>query len=144
MNTVKELLTIKGGGVWSVTPQTSVIEALKAMAEKDVGAMLVIEGKRLVGVFSERDYAREAGREGKVSEDASVGDLMSKRVLYVEPTTRLEECMALMTEKHVRHLPVLAREKVIGVVTIGDVVKEIITKQRISLKKMERYITREY
>lgn len=144
MNTVKDLLAIKGGEVWSVSPQTSVIEALKVMTEKDVGALLVIEGKKLVGVFSERDYAREAGREGKVSEDASVGDLMSKRVLYVEPSTRLEECMALMTEKHVRHLPVLAREKVIGVVTIGDVVKEIITKQRISLKKMERYITKEY
>ncbi len=144
MNTVKDLLAIKGGEVWSVSPQISVIEALKVMAEKDVGALLVSEGKKLVGVFSERDYAREAGREGKVSEDACVGDLMSKRVLYVEPSTRLEECMALMTEKHVRHLPVLVKEKVIGVVTIGDVVKEIITKQRISLKKMERYITKEY
>jgi len=144
MNTVKELLAIKGGEVWSVSPQISVIEALKVMAEKDVGALLVIEGKTLVGVFSERDYAREAGRAGRPPEDVSVGDLMSKRVLYVEPAARLEECMALMTEKHVRHLPVLAKEKVIGVVTIGDVVKEIITKQRISLKKMERYITREY
>ena len=144
MNTVKDLLAIKGGEVWSVAPQISVIEALKVRAEKDVGALLVIEEKKLVGVFSERDYAREAGRAGRVSEDATVGDLMSKRVLYVEPSTRLEECMALMTEKHVRHLPVLAKEKVIGVVTIGDVVKEIITKQRISLKKMERYITKEY
>ncbi len=144
MNTVKELLATKGDKVWSVTPQTSVCEALKVMAEKQIGALLVIEGEKLVGVFSERDYAREAGRAGRVSEDASVGDLMSKRVLYVQPGTRLEECMALMTEKHVRHLPVLAREKVIGIVTIGDVVKEIITKQRIRLKKMERYITKDY
>ena len=141
---MKDLLAIKGGEVWSVSPQASVIEALRLMVEKDVGALLVIEGKNLVGVFSERDYAREAGRAGRVPEDAAVGDLMTKKVLYVEPAARLEECMALMTEKHVRHLPVLAREKVIGIVTIGDVVKEIITKQRISLKKMERYITREY
>ncbi len=144
MNTVKDLLAVKGGEVWSVSPQTSVLEALKVMAEKGVGALLVMERKKLVGVFSERDYAREAGRAGRVPEDAAVGDLMTKKVLYVEPATRLEECMALMTEKHVRHLPVLVKEKVIGVVTIGDVVKEIITKQRISLKKMERYITKEY
>jgi CBS domain-containing protein len=144
MNTVKDLLAIKGGKVWSVSPQAPVDEALKVMAERDVGALLVIDGEKLVGVFSERDYAREAARAGKVAEGASVEDLMSKRVLYVQPGTRLEECMALMTEKHVRHLPVLAKEKVIGIVTIGDVVKEIITKQRISIKKMERYITGDY
>lgn len=142
MKTVKELLTIKGDKVWSVTPQTSVCEALKLMAGKDVGALVVIEQKHLVGVFSERDYAREAGRAGKVSEDATVGDLMTKRVLHVEPGTRLEECMALMTQEHVRHLPVLVRKKVIGIVTIGDVVKQIITKQRIKIDKLERYLTK--
>ncbi len=143
MNTVKDLLAIKGGKVWSVSPQATVGEALKVMAEKDVGALLVIDGKKLVGVFSERDYAREAGRAGRVSEDMSVGDLMSRKVLYVQPGTRLEECMALMTEKHVRHLPVLAKEKVIGIVTIGDVVKQIITEQRIKIKKMENYIMKD-
>lgn len=144
MNTVKDLLATKGDDVWSVSPQASVGEALKVMVEKQIGALLVMEGKKLVGVFSERDYAREAGRAGKVSEDATVGDLMSDKVLYVEPGTRLEECMALMTEKHVRHLPVLAKERVVGIVTIGDVVKAIITGQRIKLKKMERYITRDW
>ena len=144
MNTVKDVLAMKGGKIWSVSPEAPLSEALKVMAEKDVGALLVIDGKKLVGVFSERDYAREAGRAGRVPEGACVEDLMSKRVLYVESGARLEECMALMTEKHVRHLPVLAKGKVIGIVTIGDVVKEIITKQRISIKKMERYITGGY
>ena len=142
MKTVKELLATKGDKVWSVTPQTSVCAALKLMAGKDIGALVVIEQKELVGIFSERDYAREAGRAGKVSEDVTVGDLMTKRVLYVEPGTRLEKCMALMTQEHVRHLPVLVRKKVIGIVTIGDVVKRIITEQSIRIDKMERYITR--
>ncbi|MHC4250503.1 MAG: CBS domain-containing protein [Planctomycetota bacterium] len=140
MHKVKDLLAVRSGKVWSVSPQASVLEALKLMAEKDIGAVLVLEGADLVGIFSERDYAREAGRAGKVSDDATVSDLMSSHVLYVEPGARLDECMALMTEKHVRHLPVVAKGKVVGIVTIGDVVKEIITKQRISLKKMVRYI----
>jgi CBS domain-containing protein len=140
MYTVKDLLAIRSAKVWSVSPQASVCEAMKLMAEKDIGALLVLEGSGLVGIFSERDYAREAGREGKVSDDKTVADLMSSKVLYVEPGARLDECMALMTEKHVRHLPVVAKGKVVGIVTIGDVVKEIITKQRISIKKMVRYI----
>ena len=140
MHTVKDLLAVRSDKVWSVSPQASVCEALKLMAEKDIGAVLVLEGADLVGIFSERDYAREAGRKGKVSDDATVGDLMSSHVLYVEPGTRLNECMALMTEKHVRHLPVIAKGKVVGIVTIGDVVKDIITEQRISIKKMVRYI----
>ncbi len=144
MNTVKELLATKGERVWSVSPQTSVCEALKVMAEKDIGVLLIIEAQKLVGVFSERDYAREAGRAGRVSADATVNDLMSKRVLYVEPGTRLEQCMALMTQEHVRHLPVLARKKVVGIVTIGDVVKQIITEQRIKIKKMENYIMKDF
>ncbi len=144
MNTVKDLLAIKGGEVWSVSPQASVIEALEVMAEKDVGALLVIEGEKLVGVFSERDYAREAGRAGSVSEGASVGELMSKKVLYVQPKAKIEECMALMTEKHVRHLPVLHGEKVIGIVTIGDVVKDVVSRQRFDIQQLTRYITQGY
>lgn len=96
----------------------------------------------LVGVFSERDYAREAARAASVSEDTSVGDLMSKRVLYVQPRATIEECMALMTEKHVRHLPVLRGERVIGIVTIGDVVKDVISRQRFDIQQLTRYITR--
>ncbi len=140
MHTVKDILAIRSEEVWSILPQASVSKALKLMAEKNIGAVLVLEGSSLVGIFSERDYAREAGRAGKVSDEATVSDLMSSKVLYVEPGTRLDECMALMTEKHVRHLPVVAKGKVVGIVTIGDVVKDIITEQRISIKKMVRYI----
>jgi CBS domain-containing protein len=144
MNTVEDLLAAKGPEVWSVSPQASVGESLKVMAEKDVGALLVIEGEKLVGVFSERDYAREAGRAGSVFEGASVGELMSKRVLYVQPKAKIEECMALMTEKHVRHLPVLRGERIVGIVTIGDVVKEVVSKQRFDIQQLTRYITQGY
>ncbi|MHC4248470.1 MAG: CBS domain-containing protein [Planctomycetota bacterium] len=134
----------KGQAAWSVPPQTTVLEALKMMAEKDIGVLLVVEGDGLAGIFSERDHAREVGRSGSVPEDATVAQLMTKNVLYVEPASTIEECMALMTEKRVRHLPVLERGRVVGIVTIGDVVKKIIADQKFDIQQLEKYIVEGY
>src|SRR6184192_4720028 len=115
MKTVTQLLRTKGQQVLSVSPDMPVFEALGVMADKNVGALLVVEGERLVGVFSERDYARKVILKGKSSKDTPVKDIMSSHVLYVRPEQTIEDCMALMTDKHVRHLPVLDQGKLIGV-----------------------------
>jgi CBS domain-containing protein len=126
MKTVKHLLRTKGHDVLSVAPDTAVFEALRLMAEKNVGAVLVLEGERLVGIFSERDYARKVILKGKSSKETLVREIMSSHVLYVRPEQTIEDCMALMTGKRVRHLPVLDEaQRVVGVISIGDVVKDI-------------------
>src|SRR5262249_25689876 len=122
-------------------PDASVFEALKVMAEKNVGALLVIEGERLVGVFSERDYARKVILHGKASKEIPVREIMTAHVLYVRPHQTIEECMALMTDKRVRHLPVLDGEQLIGVISIGDVVKAIIAEQGFIIEQLQNYIT---
>ena len=141
MKTVTQLLRAKGREVLSVSPVTSVFDALKMMAEKNVGALLVVEGERLVGVFSERDYARKVILKGKASKEIPVREIMTSHVLYVRPQQTIEDCMALMTDKHVRHLPVLDGEKLVGVISIGDVVKAIIAEQEFMIEQLQNYIT---
>ncbi len=141
MTTVAQILQGKGNEVWSVSPATVVYNALKAMAEKNVGALLVLEGDELKGIFSERDYARKVILEGKSSREIPVKEIMSPEVFTVAPQQSVEECMALMTDKRVRHLPVVEGGRVIGVISIGDAVKAIISEREFTIKQLENYIT---
>ena len=137
---VRQLLKTKGNEIWSIAPQATVYEALQIMSEKDVGALLVVDKGNLVGIFSERDYARKLILKGRFSKDTTVGELMTRGVLYIESQSTIEHCMALMTAKRVRHLPVLENERLIGIVTIGDVVKQVISDQEFTIQQLERYI----
>jgi len=141
MATVRELLNAKGNEIWSVTPQATAYEALQIMAKNDVGALLVLDKGTLVGIFSERDYARKVILKGKFSKETAVGDLMTREVIYIEPKSPIEDCMALMTAKRIRHLPVLENEQLVGVVTIGDVVRQIISDQEVTIEQLGKYIT---
>jgi CBS domain-containing protein len=141
MKTLKQLLADKTRPLAVVAPTDSVYHALTLMAQHDVGALLVLEGEQLVGIFSERDYARKIMLHGKNSKETLVREIMSDKVAYVTPTATVDECMALMTEKHFRHLPVLAEDgTVVGMVSIGDMVKETICDQQFLIKELERYI----
>ncbi len=141
MKFVGEILSAKGTDVWSVTPQHTVFAALVLMAEKEVGALLVLDGESLVGIFSERDYARKVILEDKSSKDTSVSEVMSAPVFTVGPDQSIEDCMSLMTEKRARHLPVLKDGKLIGLVSIGDVVKAVISEREAVIGQLESYIT---
>lgn len=140
MKTVQQVLEAKGSTVQTVSPQTSVYDALRQMAEHDVGALVVTEAGRLVGILSERDYARKVVLLGRVSRDTPVRDIMTPEVVCVRPQDGVEDCMALMTQRRVRHLPVLEGERLRGIVSIGDVVKSIIGEQQFTIEQLERYI----
>ncbi len=144
MITVSQLLETKGREVWFVHPDTQLRDAIRLMLEKSIGALLVIEDEKLVGIFSERDYARKVILRGKSSRELAVRKIMSTKVFFVHPDQSMEECMALMTEKHIRHLPVLSDENMVGVISIGDAVKAIISDQQLTIEHLERYITSEY
>lgn len=139
MITVRELLVSKPGGVVTTTPGTSVYDALALMAQHDIGALPVLEGGRLVGVLSERDYARGVVLRGRSSREMSVGELMTPPVV-VERCHSIEHCMTLMTEMRVRHLPVVEQDALLGIVTIGDVVKQVISHQALVIDELEHYI----
>ena len=141
MEFVSQSLEKKGHDVWWVAPETTVFDALQLMANKKVGALLVLEEDSLVGVFSERDYARKVILKGKSSKDTPVRDIMSTKIVCVAPNQSTEECMSLMTEKRVRHLPVMDGEKLIGIISIGDVVKAVIADREDVIEQLERYIT---
>ena len=143
MLTVRQCLGKKGNEVWSTEPDATVFEALQLMAERDIGALLVLDSGGLVGIFSERDYARKVILYGKSSKETTVGDIMTTQVIFVRPEHTIEECMALMTEERIRHLPVIEGERVIGVISIGDVVKEIISEQEFVIEQLTNYITGE-
>lgn len=140
MKTVAQVLESKAQEVVSVSPDSSVYDALAQMAERQVGAVLVLERGTLVGILSERDYARKVVLLGKTSRDTTVREIMTERVVCVRPTNMLDECMALMTDKRVRHLPVLDGNRVTGVISIGDVVKEMIAEQKFIIEQLEHYI----
>lgn len=144
MITVKTILERKGSQVWTIGPEAKVIDALKLMAEKGVGALMVVEGDDVVGVISERDYARKIVLRGRQSQDTAVKDIMTREVYGVHLDTTAEECMALMTDKRIRHLPVCKDGRLIGVVSIGDIVKAVITEQKIKIEDLENYIMGKY
>ena len=141
MNTVNQILDQKGRTVFSIRPDASVYDAIAMMADKHVGALPVMEGDKLVGLISERDYARKGFLQGRSSPDTKVREIMSDRVMVVPPELTTEECMALMTEKRIRHLPVVEGGDLVGVVSIGDMVKAIISEQRFTIEQLEHYIT---
>lgn len=140
MKTVSQLLQGKSRDLCTIRPDACVLDALKLMAEKNIGALPVVEGDKLVGIVSERDYARKVILKGKSSHDTPVREIMTEGVICVKPASTVEECMALMTERHIRHLPVLEDAKLLGILSIGDLVKETIAEQQLVIKQLESYI----
>ena len=142
MATVKQLLQGKGHDIWSIGPEASVYDAIELMADKEVGALVVMEGSSLVGVLSERDYARKVVLQGRSSKGTKINEIMTSRVAYARPEQTVEECMALMTDKRIRHLPVMDGDELLGVISIGDLVKAIIEEQQHVIQQLEQYISR--
>ena len=140
MTTVKQLLDNKGYEVWSIEPSRSVYDAIKLMADKDIGALLVIEKGALVGTITERHYSRSVALKGKTSPQTPVSEIMERPVMPVGLNCTIDECMSLMTEHRVRHLPVVCDGRPIGVVSIGDLVKSIISEQQITIRHLEHYV----
>lgn len=141
MKLVKNILDTKGSDIFHATPDDSVLNAIKMMAEKGVGALLVMDGGKLVGILSERDYARKIILKGKSSRETPIKDIMTEGVICAEPLQTVEQCMELMTEKRIRHLPVVDEGKVVGVLSIGDLVKAIIEEQKFTIEQLEQYIS---
>ncbi len=141
MKTAAQILSSKPDRtIHTITPAASVYDALKLMADKNVGALLVIEGEKIAGIITERDYARKMILMGRASKDTPVRDIMASEVLYVRPDQTSEECMALMTENRIRHLPLIDGGKLVGLISIGDLVKDIISEQRFTIDQLEHYI----
>lgn len=141
MKSVREILASKGGEIFSVSPSDTVYDALLAMSEKNVGALLVLENGELCGIISERDYARKVILVGKSSKETLVKEIMTSKVLFVDENTNAEECMSLMISKHIRHLPVVTDGKLKGLISQGDAVKAVIEDKQILIAELERYIT---
>jgi CBS domain-containing protein len=142
MKTVAQMLKLKPAGIISIRPDVPVLDALKLLAEKDIGAVLVMDGPRLVGIISERDNARKVALKGKSANDTPVSEIMTREVFFVTPAHTNEECMALVTDKRARHLPVMDNGRVIGVLSIGDLVKDAISEQQFIIEQLEHYIHR--
>lgn len=140
MTTVRQLLVDKGDEVWSVEPETSLIDVLKLMENKDIGVVVILSQGQVAGIFSERDFAREVARQQDLPLDIPVSELMTREVYYVDPEKSIDECMALMTDRHIRHLPVMRKETLVGLVSIGDLVKEQLSEKDITIHSLENYI----
>jgi len=141
MKTARQILQEKKRNeIYSVRPEATVYQALQLMAEKDIGAVMVMEGEKLVGIFSERDYARKVVLQGKTSAGTPISDIMTKRVLFATPTQLMDECMGMMSEKRIRHLPVMDGEQVMGMLSITDLVREQIAEQQFLIEQLEQYI----
>ncbi|WP_428610240.1 CBS domain-containing protein [Sedimenticola sp.] len=141
---VENLLAEKDGQIWSITPDATVYEALVLMDQKNIGALLVMQGDRLIGVLSERDYARKIIIRGKSSKETLVKEVMTTEVCYVDKKKRMDECLAIMSDKRIRHLPVIENNRLIGLISIGDVVKSIISEQEIVIDDLYNYINGVY
>jgi CBS domain-containing protein len=142
MKTVAQILKGKAAhDIVTVSPKTTVFEAIQLMSEKNIGALLVTDGDKIVGIFTERDYARKIALKGHSSRTTPVGDIMSAHVMYVKPSQTNEECMAIMTDNRVRHLPVLDQGKLLGILSIGDLVKDMISEQKFIIDQLEHYIS---
>ena len=140
MKTIKQLLENKGSKILSIDPNSSVFDAIKSMANHHIGSLIVMQNERLVGIITERDYSRNVVLKGKSSVNTAVKDIMTKNVLCTKPEQTVEEAMALMTDKRVRHLPVIENGNVIGIISIGDLVKTIISEQKHIIEQLEHYI----
>ena len=140
MNTVRQLLSTKGNRIYSIDPDQKVVDALRVMAEKDIGALVVMDGSRIAGILSERDYARKVLLQGKSSHDTPVREIMTTDVVTVTPGKTVDECMALVTSRRIRHLPVCDGDKLVGLVSIGDLVKDVIADQEQTIRQLESYI----
>ena len=141
MTTIKQILDTKGYAVWSIHPQESVFAAIQQMAEREVGALVVLEGDAVVGIISERDYARKVTLQGRSDHETAVRDIMTPHVICVRLDQSLEECMTIVTERRIRHLPVLDRGRLVGIISIGDLVKTIIAEQQFIIEQLEHYIS---
>ena len=141
MKSVRQVLKAKGYAVESVNPETTVYDALQKMSNRELGALVVLEDGNICGLVSERDYARKVVLQGKNSRETQVQEIMTRRVINVEPQQTVEACMVLMTDKHIRHLPVVEEGRLIGIVSIGDIVKAVIEAQRLTIEELESYIT---
>lgn len=141
MKTVRDILDVKGHNVWRVPFEATVFDALQLMAEKEVGALVVVDGPKPVGIISERDYARKIILLGRTSPTTLVREIMTSHIVYTHPDQPIEECMAIITDKRIRHLPVMEEGKLVGIISIGDLVKTIIAEQKFTIEQLERYIT---
>jgi CBS domain-containing protein len=141
MQTIRDILKVKGTDVWCVEPDATVFDALRRMAEKEVGALVVTEGAQVVGLISEREYARKVVLQGRTSPTTLVKEIMISPVVYIHRDQAIEECMSLMTEKRTRHLPVIEDGKLVGLISIGDIVKSIIADQRFLIEQLVRYVS---
>ena len=141
MGTVRNLLEKKGYTVYSVSPDSSVYDALEDLEEKNLGGLVVVENDKLIGVFTERDYARKVILKGRSSRETRVSDIMTNRPIYVSPDNTIEDCMQLMNNKHIRHLPVMENNKLIGVISISDIIRHIISEKDFIIENLEQYIT---
>ena len=139
--TVKDILKVKHNEVWTTGPDATVYDSISLMADKKVGALVVTEGTKVLGIITERDYTHKVILQGKASKNTPVRDIMTDRVIYVQPDQKIEECMALMTEKKIRHLPVLDEGKLVGVISIGDVVKALISEKQFVIDQLTKYIS---
>jgi len=142
--TIDKILRQKDRQIWSIHPDATIYDAIKLMAEKNVGALLVMKGETLVGIISERDYTRKVFLRGKKSKETRVDEIMSSDVTTTKPSESVDECLRLMTEKHIRHLPVVDGGKVVGVISIGDLVKHVISCQSATIAHLESYIAGGY
>ena len=140
MKTAGELLAAKGTEIWSVAPNSSVFDAIKLMADKNVGALIVMSDEKMVGIISERDYARKVILQGRSSQSTQVDEIMTTNVVCGRPDLTIEECMALVTDKRIRHLPIAEQDRLLGMVSIGDLVKTIIAEQQFTIQQLESYI----
>jgi len=144
MATVRNVLDEKGHSVWTISPEAKVIAALKLMADKNVGALVVTHRNKLVGILTERDYARKVILLGRTSPETPVKDIMTRGVYYVAPETTTQECMAMMSKNRIRHLPVIHNDKLVGIISIGDIVRWVISEQKIAIDHLEKYIMGKY